>query len=115
MIFDIKTVIEKRKNSIAFVFILMLQLPFIIQWQHYLNTEHIEYKHHKSENLIQKNLSSCFYLHKIPYGFFQKSNFFFSNKIIDLETIHLVPETKGKINLYTPPFSLRAPPVFFSI
>ncbi len=103
------------KNIISLFLILVLQFPFLIEWEHNLSVNHIEYKQVKGKQIVKKSISSCYLLHKTPYGIFQQSSFYFIPKNDLHYSLHPVLKIRHKEYYLSTPYALRAPPFHFSI
>jgi len=104
--------IMSKKNIIIFAIVAMMQLPYLIQWEHYILRPHNQNKHIFKDNIAKDNSAHCYLLHKTPFGFFNKTTSIFILTPLNYKTAHPVFSTNTKENYSFLHYSLRAPPSF---
>jgi len=101
-----------KKNILVYLFIAIMQLPYMIQWEHYITITHLLRKEKWNYNLSGDNYTHCYLIHKAPYSSFNSKEISFSLPLSSDEIIQPTSPTKNKEILLSLSFLLRAPPFF---
>ncbi len=103
---------KTRKNTIVFILVVALQLPYVVQWQHFVSSSHKLVNESAGYHFLNDNTTHCYLLHKIPFSFYKEPSFLHLPYITLVTTRQSDLFTRFKEGENPLNYFLRAPPVF---